>query len=79
MSLLPILTINAMCAICGKIPSIGQHRPHSLHNTKKVVRPNLGKWQGLQICARCRKAMVKPDRVRKVQPVAVDSSVKSTK
>jgi ribosomal protein L28 len=66
---LPILTTKSFCAICGKQPVIGTNKPHSLHRTKKVVRPNLGQWQGISVCARCRKALAKPERVRKIQPV----------
>lgn len=63
------ITINDVCVLCAKIPQMALHRPHSLQKTKKVVRPNLGKWNGLNVCARCRKTMSKPVRVRKVQPV----------
>jgi ribosomal protein L28 len=63
-----IITIHDVCAICGKTPQMALHRPHSLQKTKKVVHPNLGKWQGMNICARCRKTLSKVERVRKVQP-----------
>ncbi len=62
----PIVTMNDICVICGKTPQSSSTRPHSLHKTKRLVRPNLGKWQGLNVCARCRKSIAKPDRVRKV-------------
>lgn len=68
---LPILTNLNVCALCGKLPQMGLNRPHSQHKTKRVVRPNLGKWNGLTICASCRKSFAKPDRparVRRVQP-----------
>lgn len=65
---MPILTMNDICAICGKTPQMGLHRPHSLHKTKRVVRPNLGQWNGLAICAKCRKAMVKPEHIKKTHP-----------
>lgn len=65
---MPIITMKDVCAVCGKTPQMALHRPHSLKKTKKVVRPNLGAWQGLNICAKCRKTLSKPARVRKVQP-----------
>lgn len=71
---LPILTIKDLCAICGKTPQVGLNRPHSQHKTKRVIRPNLGKWQGLHICAKCRKALAKPDRVRKVNTPKTDEA-----
>lgn len=63
---IPILTIKDVCALCGKQPQVALNRPHSQHKTKRLVRPNLGKWQGLYMCAKCRKALAKPVRVRKV-------------
>lgn len=63
---LPILTTKDLCMICGKTPQMSLNRPHSQHKTKRVVRPNIGKWEGLSICAKCRKALSKPERVRKV-------------
>ncbi len=63
---IPTLTLKDICAICAKTPQMGMNRPHSQHTTKKVIRPNLNRWAGLSICARCRKAMSKPERVRKV-------------
>lgn len=68
-----ILTMKDVCAICGKLPQMGMHKPHSQTRTKKMIRPNLGKWNGLDICAKCRKSMNKTERVRKVQPVPAGS------
>lgn len=65
---LPPLTMKDLCAICYKRPVVSLNRPHSLQKTKRLVRPNLGKWQGLWICARCRKAITKPEHIRKVNP-----------
>lgn len=74
---MPILTINDLCAICGKIPQMGMHRPHSQMKTKRVIRPNLSKMSGLNICARCRKTLDKPERIRKVQPKATETTAKA--
>jgi len=41
------------CDICGKGPVASVNRPHSLHKTKRVVRPNLQKYNGLIVCTRC--------------------------
>lgn len=45
------------CEICGKSTGSGYNRPKSLHKTKRQVHPNIQKWNGLQICTRCRKTL----------------------
>lgn len=61
-----ILTVNEVCVICGKLPLVGFHkRRKALNKNKRLVRPNLGKWQSLMICAKCRKAFTKPEHIRK--------------
>ncbi|MEK7548536.1 MAG: L28 family ribosomal protein [Patescibacteria group bacterium] len=47
------------CEICGKGPVIGFNRPKSLHKTKRIVRPNIQRWNKLDICSRCRRTLVK--------------------
>lgn len=32
------------CFLCGKGPTSSYNRPHSLHKTKRVVKPNLQKF-----------------------------------
>ncbi len=64
---MPILTFRDYCVICGKGPQMGLNRPHSLKKTKKVIRPNLGVWNNLNICASCRKSLSKPEHIKKVQ------------
>ena len=64
---IPTLTYRDVCAICAKTPQTSLNRPHSQHKTKRLVKPNLNKWNGLMICAKCRKALNKPDHVRKTQ------------
>ncbi len=68
------LTLKDLCAICGKLPQMGLHRPHSLQKTKRMIRPNLGRYSGIMICARCRKSLTKPDRVRKVQTKTTEAA-----
>lgn len=41
------------CEICGKKPTIGYNKPHSLHRTKKIIKPNIQKKSGQKICTRC--------------------------
>ncbi|MCL5407434.1 MAG: 50S ribosomal protein L28 [Patescibacteria group bacterium] len=41
------------CQICGKKPVSGFNKPHSLHRTKKTVKPNLQKSAGSIVCTRC--------------------------
>lgn len=42
-----------VCAICGKTASSGYNRPHSLHRTKKTIKPNLQPRGNVLICTRC--------------------------
>ena len=53
------MKLEFICQICGKEPSIGYHKPKSMHRTKKLVKPNLQKWQGFYICTKCRKTINK--------------------
>lgn len=72
----PQLTIRDICMICGKMPIVGFHkRRKALNKSKRLVRPNLGQWNGLNICAKCRKAMAKPDRIQKISPPVLTKSV----
>lgn len=41
------------CQICHKKSVSGFNKPHSLHQTKRVVKPNLQKSEGKIICTRC--------------------------
>ena len=53
-----------VCAICGKKPSFGHHRSHSMVATKRRFDPNLqrvrmllaGKPQRAYVCTRCLKS-----------------------
>jgi len=47
---------NDECSICGKSQSVGKNKPHSLHKTKKIIKPNLQKYHGSLICTRCLKS-----------------------
>lgn len=47
------------CMICAKCPVSGNNKPHSLHRTKRTIKPNIQKWQGLWICTRCKKTLNK--------------------
>ncbi|HSX42159.1 MAG TPA: bL28 family ribosomal protein [Candidatus Saccharimonadales bacterium] len=48
---------NTFCALCGKTAVSANNRPKSLHKTKRLMRPNLQKWNGLYICSRCRRTL----------------------
>jgi large subunit ribosomal protein L28 len=56
--------MSKVCAICGKKPSFGHHRSHSMVATKRRFDPNLqhvravidGKAQRAYVCTRCLKA-----------------------
>ena len=53
-----------ICAVCGKKPSFGHNRSHSMVATKRRFDPNLqrvrvnlgGKSQRAYVCTRCLKA-----------------------
>lgn len=46
-----------VCQICLKAPMMGNNRPKSLHKTRRVIKPNLQKMDGLVVCARCRRSL----------------------
>jgi large subunit ribosomal protein L28 len=56
--------MSKVCAICGKKPSFGHHRSHSMVATKRRFDPNLqhvravidGKATRAYVCTRCLKA-----------------------
>ncbi len=41
------------CLVCGKGDTMSFNRPHSLHKTKRVVKPNFQKKWGLELCQNC--------------------------
>jgi ribosomal protein L28 len=47
------------CAICGKGTTMGNNKPHSIHKTKRIIKPNLQKIQGALICTRCIRTKIK--------------------
>jgi len=53
-----------VCQICGKHPVSGYNRPHSLHHTKKLVKPNLQKSNHRKICTACLRTLTKLERVK---------------
>jgi len=65
--------VSKVCAICGKKPSFGHNRSHSMVATKRRFNPNLqrvrvllaGKPTRTYVCTRCLK---KVDRVSKQPP-----------
>jgi large subunit ribosomal protein L28 len=56
--------MSKVCAICGKKPSFGNNRSHSMVATKRRFNPNLqrvraviaGKAQRAYVCTKCMKA-----------------------
>lgn len=61
-----------VCAHCGKGAVIGYNRPHSLHKTKRVVKPNLQYFRNpigvsavgarTLMCTRCMRTLTKKSR-----------------
>lgn len=41
------------CMMCGKTATSAYNRPHSLHKTKRTVKPNLQLVNGIYVCTRC--------------------------
>jgi ribosomal protein L28 len=48
---------NLYCQLCGKTAQSANNRPKSLHKTKRLMKPNLQKWNDLMICSRCRRTI----------------------
>jgi large subunit ribosomal protein L28 len=56
--------MSRICAVCGKKPSFGNNRSHSMVATKRRFNPNLqrvpelidGRAQRAYVCTRCLKA-----------------------
>lgn len=49
----------SQCQICQKKPVMGYNHPHSVHRTKKIIKPNIQKVKGLFLCARCLRTQAK--------------------
>ncbi|MCX6809298.1 MAG: hypothetical protein NTZ65_00900 [Candidatus Berkelbacteria bacterium] len=47
------------CYLCGKGDTMSLNRPHSLHKTKRVVKPNLQKKWGVKFCQNCFRTLEK--------------------
>jgi large subunit ribosomal protein L28 len=45
--------LNRWCEVCGKTATSGYNRPHSQHRTKRTIKPNLQKKEGILLCTRC--------------------------
>jgi large subunit ribosomal protein L28 len=63
-----------VCQICGKGPVSGYNKPHSLHRTKRVVKPNTQRVQGQTVCTRCLRTSLKKISTGK-QPVNFSENV----
>lgn len=44
---------GAFCMLCGKGATMGVNKPHSQKRTKRLVKPNIQPYMGLQVCSRC--------------------------
>lgn len=56
---------NSVCQFCGKVPVSSLNRPHSLHRTKRTVKPNLQPYQNGMICANCLKSVRRKPNFKK--------------
>lgn len=50
---------SKFCYLCGKGDTMSLNRPNSLHKTKRVVKPNLQKKNGLTFCQNCFRTLKK--------------------
>jgi len=48
-----------VCTICQKKDQVGYNRPHSQHQTKRIVKPNIQSKQGKKLCTRCMRTQTK--------------------
>lgn len=48
-----------ICPMCGKKDSMSLNRPHSLHKTKRVVKPNFQRKWGYEFCQNCFRVLKK--------------------
>jgi len=39
--------------ICGKTPVGANNVPNSMHKTRRMVKPNIQKIEGVKVCTRC--------------------------
>lgn len=46
-------TSSKTCGLCQKGDTVGNNKPHSLHKTKRTVKPNLQKKWGIMLCQNC--------------------------
>ena len=52
-----------ICEICHKGPVAGYNRPHSLHRTKRIVKPNIQKINGIYMCTTCLRTLKKQKKL----------------
>jgi len=50
------------CPVCGKTATAGYNKPHSLHRTKRTVKPNIQKTHGQILCTRCLRTQTKKQK-----------------
>jgi ribosomal protein L28 len=49
------------CYLCGKGDTVSLNRPNSQHKTKRTVKPNLQKKEGLTFCQNCFRTLKKKE------------------
>lgn len=48
-----MLQNSEKCSVCGKGSVVGNNKPHSLHKTKRVIKPNLQIKNNELVCTKC--------------------------
>jgi len=57
--------VMRFCMMCGKTATSAYNRPHSLHKTKRTVKPNLQLVNGMFVCTRCLRTLKRAERSKK--------------
>jgi large subunit ribosomal protein L28 len=47
----------AKCTLCGKGPAAGNNVPKSQHKTRRMIKPNIQKIDGISVCTRCMRTL----------------------
>lgn len=52
----------AKCMLTGKRPSAGKNVPHSVHKTRRMFKPNIQKFRGLNVSTRAIRTIKRMER-----------------
>lgn len=52
----------AKCALTGKRPHAGNNVPHSVHKTRRMIKPNIQKFRGVKLSTRAIRTIKRMER-----------------